>query len=61
MKKEKYLNKDIVDKIYGLNEPDNVKQFIINALIWEYDNIDEQKPKVTSKYDSLIDKWLKKE
>ena len=42
MKKEKLINKDISDKINNLNEPDNVKKFLIKALIWEYDNIDEK-------------------
>ena len=60
MKKEKYLNKEILDKIHELNESDNVKNFIIQALIWEYDNIDEQRPRVTSKFDKLIDKWVGK-
>ena len=60
MKKEKYLNKEILDKNHELNESDNVKNFIIQALIWEYDNIDEQRPRVTSKFDKLIDKWVGK-
>lgn len=60
MKKEKLINKEILDKIDNLNEPDNVKQFIRKALIWEYDNIDERRPRVTNKYDSLIDKWIGK-
>ena len=60
MKKEKFINKEILDKIYDLDEPDNVRNFLIKALIWEYDNIDEKKPRVTSKYDSLIDKWIGK-
>jgi len=60
MKKEKYLNKEILDKIHELDESDNVKNFIIQALIWEYDNIDEQRPRVTSKFDKLIDKWVGK-
>ena len=58
MKKEKLINKEILDKIYDLDEPDNVRNFIIKALIWEYDNIDEKKPRVTTKYNSLIDKWM---
>lgn len=58
MKKEKLINKEILDKIYDLDEPDNVRNFIIKALIWEYDNIDEKKPRVTTKYNSLIDKWI---
>ncbi|MBE6500209.1 MAG: hypothetical protein E7Z80_06680 [Methanobrevibacter thaueri] len=58
MKKEKLINKEILDKIYNLDEPDNVKDFIIKALVWEYDNIDEKKPRVTKKYNSLIDKWI---
>ena len=58
MKKEKLINKEILDKINGLDEPDNVKNFLIKALIWEYDNIDEKKPRVTVKYDKLIDNWM---
>lgn len=58
MNKEKLINKEIIDKIDGLNEPDNVKNFIKKALIWEYDNIDEKRPRVTTKYDGLIDKWI---
>lgn len=61
MKKEKLINKEILDKIYDLDEPDNVRNFIIKALIWEYDNVDEKKPRVTKKYNSLIDKWIGKE
>lgn len=60
MKKEKVINKEILNKIYNLDEPENVKNFIIGALIWEYDNIDEQKPRVTNNYDKLIDKWIGK-
>ena len=60
MKKEKVINKEILDKINSLDEPDNVKNFIIRALIWEYDNIDEQKPRVTTNYDKLVDKWIGK-
>ena len=60
MKKEKLINKEIMEKIDNLDEPDNVKEFIRKALVWEYDNIDETKPRVTSKYDSLIDKWIGK-
>lgn len=60
MKKEKLINKEILDKINILNEPDNVRNFLIQALIWEYDNIDEQKPRVTKKFDGLIDKWIGK-
>lgn len=55
MNKEKVINKDILNKIYSLDEPDNVKKFILDALIWEYENIDEQKPRVTTKFDKLID------
>ena len=58
MKKEKLINKEILEKIDNLNEPDNVKNFIKKALVWEYDNIDEKRPRVTSKYDGLIDKWI---
>ena len=58
MKKEKVINKDIIEKIYSLDEPDNVKQFIIDALVWEYDKIDEQKPRVTAKFDKLVDKHI---
>lgn len=58
MKKEKLINNEILDKIHELDEPDNVKNFIIKALIWEYDNIDEKRPRVTAKYDGLIDKWI---
>ena len=58
MKKEKVINKDILDKINSLDEPDNVKEFILDALIWEYDNIDEQRPRVTTKFDKLIDKYV---
>lgn len=61
MKKEKLINKEILDKINNLHEPDNVKNFMIKALIWEYDNIDEKKPRVTAKYDKLIDNWIGKE
>lgn len=60
MKKEKLINKEILDKIDDLNEPDNVKNFIKKALIWEYDNIDEKRPRVTTKYNDLIDKWIGK-
>lgn len=60
MKREKLINKEILDKIHNLDEPNNVKNFIIKALIWEYDNIDEQRPRVTAKYDSLIDKEIGK-
>lgn len=60
MKKEKLINKEILDKIDELDEPDNVKNFIRNALIWENDNIDEKRPRVTTKYNSLIDKWIGK-
>lgn len=60
MKKEQLINKEILNKINELNESENIKKFIIDALIWEYDNIDEKKPRVTSKYDSLIDKWIGK-
>ena len=60
MKKEKLINNEIMEKIDNLDEPDNVKEFIRKALIWEYDNIDEKRPRVTSKYDSLIDKWIGK-
>lgn len=60
MKKEKLINKEILDKIYNLDEPDNVKNFIIKALIWEYDNIDEKKPRVTINYDKFIDNWIGK-
>ena len=58
MKKEKLINKEILDKIYNLDVSDNVKNFIIKALVWEYDNIDDQKPRVTNSYDNLIDKWI---
>ncbi len=58
MNKDKVINKDILDKIDSLDEPDNVKRFILDALIWEYDNIDEQKPRVTTKFDKLIDKHI---
>ncbi len=61
MKKEKFINKEIIDKINNLEVSDNIKNFIINALIWEYDKIDEQKPPVTKQYDSLINKWIEKE
>ena len=60
MNKEKLINKEILEKIDNLGEPDNVKNFIRKALIWEYDNIDEQRPRVTAKFDSLIDKWIGK-
>lgn len=60
MNKEKLINKDILDKINDLDEPDNVKNFIKKALVWEYDNIDEKRPRVTPKYNSLIDKWIGK-
>ncbi len=55
MNKEKVINKDILDKIHSLDEPENVKNFILDALVWEYENIDEQKPRVTKKFDKLID------
>ncbi|MBR0369530.1 MAG: hypothetical protein IJH63_02255 [Methanobrevibacter sp.] len=58
MKEEKVINKDILDKIKSLDEPDNVKDFILDALIWEYENIDEQKPRVTKKFDKLIDIYV---
>lgn len=60
MRKENLINKEILDKINNLDEPNNVKNFLIKALIWEYDNIDEQRPRVTSKYDGLINKWIGK-
>ena len=48
----------MLDKLNSLDEPENVKKFILDALLWEYDNIDEQKPRVTSKFDKLIDKYV---
>lgn len=58
MKKEKIINGEILDKINSLNSTDNVKKFIVEALIWEYNNIDEQRPRVTTKFDKLIDKHI---
>lgn len=58
MKKEKVINKDILDKINSLDEPENVKKFILDALIWEFENIDEQRPRVTTKFDKLVDKYV---
>lgn len=58
MKKEIVINNEILDKIYGLDESEEVKKFLIDALIWEYDNIDEQKPRVTKKFDDLVSKYV---
>lgn len=58
MKKEKVINKDILDKIYSLDESDKVIKFILDALVWEYENIDKQKPSVTAKFDKLVDKGV---
>ena len=53
------INNEILDKIYGLNASEDIKKFLIDALIWEYDNVDEQKPRVTKKFDDLISKYVK--
>ena len=58
MKKEIVINNEILDKIYGIDESDNIKNFLIDALVWEYDNIDEKKPRVTKKFDDLVSKYI---
>lgn len=58
MKKERVINNEILDKIYGLDESENMKNFLIEALIWEFDNIDEKKPRVTKKFDDLVSKYV---
>lgn len=58
MKKEIVINKEILDKIYSIDESDNIKNFLIDALVWEYDNIDEKKPRVTKKFDDLVSKYI---
>lgn len=58
MKKEIVINNEILDKIYELPVNDEVKKFLIDSLIWEYDNIDKNKPRSTKKYDSLLDKYV---
>lgn len=58
MKKERVINNEILDKIYGLDESENIKNFLIEALIWEFDNIDEKKPRVTKKFDDLVSKYV---
>ena len=51
------INKEILDKIDESNESENVKNFIIKALEWEYEKIDEQKPRSTKKYDNLVKRY----
>lgn len=58
MKKEIVINSEILDKIYDLDVSEDFKKFLIDALVWEYDNIDEKKPRVTKKYDDLISKYM---
>ncbi|WP_298518103.1 hypothetical protein [uncultured Methanobrevibacter sp.] len=60
MKKEIVINKEILEKIYSIDENDNIKNFLIDALVWEYDNIDEKKPRVTKKFDDLVSKYIGK-
>ena len=58
MKKEVVINNEILDKIQSINESEDIKNFLIDALIWEYDNIDEKKPRVTKKFDDLVSKHI---
>lgn len=58
MKKEIVINNEILDKVNSIDESDNIKNFLIDALIWEYDNVDEKKPRVTKKFDDLVTKYI---
>ena len=58
MIKKKLINKEILDKIYSLDESEEIKNFLIDALIWEYDNIDETKKSKKKKFDDLISKYV---
>lgn len=58
MKKEIVINSEILDKIYSLNVSDEIKKFLIDALVWEYDMIDEKKPRVTKKFDDLVSRYM---
>ena len=58
MRKEIVINNEILDKVHDLDESENIKKFLVEALIWEYDNIDEQKPRVTKKFDDLVSKYV---
>ena len=58
MKKEVVINNEILDKIQSINESEDIKNFLIDAVIWEYDNIDEKKPRVTKKFDDLVSKYI---
>ena len=58
MNKEVVINNEILDKIQSINESEDIKNFLIDALIWEYDNIDEKKPRVTKKFDDLVSKYI---
>ena len=51
------INKEILEKIDEADVDENVKEFIRKALKWEYEKMDEQKPRFTKKYDSLVKRY----
>lgn len=51
------INKEILEKIDESDVSDNVKEFIRKALEWEYEKMDEQKPRSTKKYDNLVKRY----
>jgi hypothetical protein len=48
------INKDILNKIENCNEPENIKNFLKDALQLEYDVNDQSKPNLKKKYIKMI-------
>lgn len=61
--KLKEINKDIIKKIDELDQNENIKKFLKDALVIEYDDRDKFKSTTderNEKYEDLIEKYYKK-
>lgn len=55
------LNQDLELCIEDLNTDKNMKLFIKEILIYELSNIDEINSRYVTKYDNLVEKYLRKD
>lgn len=53
---EQHLNIKIIDAIRNSKFEKPVQDFLINALFVEYDNAEQDKPRIKEDYDRLIKK-----
>lgn len=56
--KKSQINDEIIQKINRSKQPKTVKNFLLTALDWEYEHIDEQRPPVKKNYEKFLKKYI---